>query len=204
MKAKRGRNFATIIYPDDERLGEDFDLEKVIREWHVSAFLSPLHDSDTDDDGCLKKPHYHLLVKFDGNKSVDQVREMFDQVCGVGCEFVDSLRGYARYLCHLDETDDHKPQYPVDQVITFGDFDYFDLINSQVDNRQLLKDIKVWIKDHHVTLFCELVDYACDNEPEWFNLLINGYTLFITQYMKSLEYGDSHKSLYKLKVNKDD
>lgn len=69
-KNERNRIFATVIYP--ESAPENF--KDIISDWHIEAFLSPLHDKDINATGEAKKPHYHLLVKFQGLKSDDQVK----------------------------------------------------------------------------------------------------------------------------------
>lgn len=46
---------------------------------------------------------------FDGVKTIEQAKDLFEQIGGVGCEKVNSIRGYARYLCHLDNPE--KAQY---------------------------------------------------------------------------------------------
>lgn len=195
MRAKRGRNFATIIYPSSDNFVENF--KEIIDSWHVPAFLSPLHDSDIDGDGCIKKAHYHLLVKFDGNKSEQQVREKFEQIDGVGLEFVDNFRSYARYLCHLDNADDpSKPQYPTSDVTVFGGMDFLDTVSVQVDISEMLDDITEFVSTYNIVLFKQLVDWARGHNREWFRLLTSGYTIYIVNYMKSSEYGRSHKDLF--------
>ena len=52
----------------------------------VQAFVSPLHDSDKKDDGSLKKSHFHVLMMYDGVKTPEQAREIFESFGGVGCE----------------------------------------------------------------------------------------------------------------------
>ena len=76
MSDTRKRNFVTIIYP--ESAPENF--KEIIGDWHIPAFLSPLHDKDVNPDGEKKKPHYHLMLMFRGKKSLDQVKEIIKEV----------------------------------------------------------------------------------------------------------------------------
>ena len=101
----RGRNFATVVYPESASA----DWQEVLAAEFVPAFISPLHDKDINPGGEVKKAHYHVILMFDGKKSEDQVREVFARIGGVGLERVQSIRGYARYLCHLDNPE--KQQY---------------------------------------------------------------------------------------------
>ena len=68
--AGRTRNYATVVYP--ESASTDW-LEK-LSELHVPAFVSPLHDKDVNPTGESKKAHYHVMIMFDGVKTLDQAR----------------------------------------------------------------------------------------------------------------------------------
>ena len=94
--AGRTRNFATVVYPDSA----PDNWQQILEEKFIPAIISPLHDSDVNPTGEPKKPHYHVLIMFDGVKTKDQAIDVFDAIHGVGCERVNSIRGYARYLCH--------------------------------------------------------------------------------------------------------
>jgi len=42
----------------------------------MKALLSPLHDLNTDVDGCIKKPHHHVILIVDDpitKKRVDKI-----------------------------------------------------------------------------------------------------------------------------------
>ena len=93
---KRSRNFATVVYPESA----PNDWQEILSSHFVPSFVSPLHDKDKNPTGEDKKPHYHVVVMFEGKKSDEQVKEVFDSIGGVGLEKVQSIRGYARYLCH--------------------------------------------------------------------------------------------------------
>ena len=98
-KDERVRNFATVVYP--ESAPENWI--DILNEYHVACLISPLHNRDIDPDLNIKKPHYHVLIMFEGKKNYEtQVKPIFDSIGGVGREYVQSIRGYARYLCHLN------------------------------------------------------------------------------------------------------
>ena len=115
----RYRNFATVVYP--ESAPENW--KDIFSSFKIPSFISPLHDCDKNLNDEPKKPHYHVMIMFEGKKSFEQVQEIFDQIGGVGCELVNSVRGYSRYLCHLDNPE--KYQYNVEDVVSFGGADYF-------------------------------------------------------------------------------
>ena len=70
----------------------------IIENEKVPVFISPLHDNDVNANGEDKKPHYHVLAMFDSVKTVEQAKVFLKKFGGVGCETVNSLRAYARYL----------------------------------------------------------------------------------------------------------
>ncbi|MEE3444090.1 MAG: Rep family protein, partial [Methanobrevibacter sp.] len=87
-----------MVYP--ESAPEDWEI--ILSNEFVPAFISPLHENDLNPDNSPKKPHYHVILMFDSVKTTEQAKEVFAKIGGVGCEIVKSLRGYSRYLCHLD------------------------------------------------------------------------------------------------------
>ena len=114
----RGRTWATVLYPES---ASDNWLQ-ILGEQCVPCFVSPLHNLDVNPDGEIKKAHYHILFTFEGKKTKEQVLEIVKLINGVGLEPVKSTRGYARYLCHLDNPEKH--QYNIDDVVQFGGADY--------------------------------------------------------------------------------
>ena len=94
----RVRNFATVVYPESAPK----DWQDILSSHCVPAFTSPLHDKATNPTGEPKKPHYHVVLMFEGKQSIEQFQEIFNTIGGDGCEVVKSLRSYARYLGHLD------------------------------------------------------------------------------------------------------
>ena len=104
MASQRFRNFACTVYPDSA----PDNWVDILADTHVPAFISPLHAFDVNPDGQLKKSHWHVLVMFEGVKSKDQWLEFRASFSGVGCEIVQSVRGYARYLCHMDNPEKYQ------------------------------------------------------------------------------------------------
>ena len=93
---KRGRNWAIVAYPDS--LPENW--KDIIRQEPIA--ISPLHDKDINPDGTKKKPHYHLLLSYKGNKSFEQMDQIARALRAPIPERVNSLTGAARYLTHMD------------------------------------------------------------------------------------------------------
>ena len=134
-KDDRKRNFATEIYLDSCHS----DWLNILKDSHIPIFVSPLHDKDTKENGEPTKPHHHIMVMYEGKKSLDQVKDFFDSFNGHGIEIIGSVRGYARYLCHLD--DPEKYQYEVTDVKSIGGADYFAIIGLASDKYKAIKEM---------------------------------------------------------------
>lgn len=179
MADKRTRNFATVVYP--ESAPEDW--KNILSEMKVPCFVSPFHNLDINPTGEVKKEHYHVLFMFEGKKSVEQVLELIKQIGGVGCEQVLSIRGYARYLCHLDNPD--KTQYSVDDVLQFGGADYQDVIGLPTDRHKCIQEMIHFCKENGIVSYSQLMDYAMECRYEWFRVLCDSGTVVVREYLKS-------------------
>lgn len=175
----RYRNFACVIYPDSV----DPEWQDIIVQEHVSVFVSPLHDQDCNPTGELKKPHRHVMVMYEGKKSESQVKEFFSKFGGVGYEVVNSLRGYSRYLCHLDNPE--KAQYNQDDVICFNGADYSAAIGLPTDKYKAVNEMCEWINENDIFAFSDLFDYARINRGDWFRVLCDNCAIVMKEYLKS-------------------
>lgn len=175
----RVRNFATVVYPESAPEG----WLTTLGELCIPAFVSPLHDMDVNPTGEVKKPHHHVVLMFEGKKSVEQAKEVFDMIGGVGCEIVNSLRGYARYLCHLDNPE--KAQYQTDDVLMFGGADYPTTINLPTDKYKAIREMMAWCIENQVTAYSDLLLFASEERFDWFRVLCDSGTVVIKEFLKS-------------------
>lgn len=175
----RGRNFATVVYPDS---APENWLE-ILAEQFIPVFVSPLHDKDLNPDGTCKKAHYHVLFMFDGKKSLDQVKAVISAFGGVGCESVQSIRGYARYLCHLDNPE--KAQYSPDDVRAFCGADYTATIGLVTDKYKAIREMIAFCEDNQMFSYADLLLYCSEERSDWFRVLCDNGTIVIKEYLKS-------------------
>lgn len=192
MAVKRTRNYATVIYPDSAP--EDWLIR--FGNMLIPGFVSPLHDLDINPYGEPKKPHYHLMIMFDSVKTIEQAKEVFDDIGGVGCEIVNSVRGYARYLCHLDNPE--KIQYDKGFVQAFCGADYEDTIGLSLDKYIAIREMIDFCRNECIVSYAELMHYAMANNYSWFRVLCDNGTVVVKEYLKSyswqLDYEARHKS----------
>ena len=178
----RTRNYACVVYPESA----PSNWLEIIQESKVPCFISPLHDKDVNPTGEPKKPHYHVMVMSDNVKSPQQALEFFKTFGGTGCEPIKSSRGYARYLCHLDNPEKH--QYDKQEVKAYGGLDYKYVCGTYTDIKEekkaILKGIIEFIEVNDITSFAKLVRYSMTDNDEWFEFLSSN-SYFIKEYIKS-------------------
>lgn len=177
--AKRTRNYASVFYPDSA----PENWNDIIASWKVPCFVSPLHEDDFNPGGEKKKAHYHILLMFEGVKTEEQARELLDQVNCVGLETVSSIRGYARYLCHLDNPE--KAQYTTDQVICYSSADYHHVIGLPSDKYKAIREITDFCRDNDIYSYAQLFDYCAVHKFDWFKCLCDNGTYVVREYLKS-------------------
>ena len=177
--SKRTRNFATVVYP--ESAPENW-LE-ILAEAKIPALVSPLHDRDVNPTGEVKKAHYHVLILFEGVKTSEQAKEVFDTIGGVGLEIVQSIRGYARYLCHLDNPD--KYQYEQADVRQFGGADFVSIIGLSTDRYKAIAEMIDYCHEFDIIEFSDLLEYARLERFEWFRILCDNGAFVMREHIKS-------------------
>ena len=164
----------------------------IIDSWHIPALLSPCHDKDLERENAdvFKKPHFHLLLKFAGKKSFGQIAKLFDEINGVYCEREASVhdeRSLARYFCHLDHP--YKYQYDLDDVTTFANYDYIEVIESALDIFRVQQDLQAFVqRNKSIRSYSELCDWCFENNSDWYRVLSKACTLHFTQYFKSRNF----------------
>jgi hypothetical protein len=186
----RTRNYATVIYPESAPENWMERLENAF----VPAFVSPLHDKDVNPNGEHKKAHYHVLFMFDSVKTMEQAKELFASIGGVGCERVNSIRGYARYLCHLDNPE--KVQYDKSDVRSLCGADYNGVISLASDKYGALSEMQDFCDRYNVCSFYVLSNYARKHKEDWFRILCDCGAVYMREYLKSKRWSIDNNELH--------
>lgn len=182
MADARKRNWAFVVYP--ESAPEDW--REKLREMLVPGYISPLHDSDVNPDGEVKKAHWHVILTFKGNKSYEQIKEITDSIHATAPQVCKDVRAYARYLCHLDNPE--KAQYEVSDVECLCGADYLDKIKSAADTDTALGEMMDWCMEQGCFSFFRLSNYARRYRSDWFRVITSSRTVFLTAWLKSMEW----------------
>lgn len=160
----------------------------VLDEQHLCFVVSPLHSFDTFPTGEVKKPHYHVVLTFEGKKSYDQIMEI---VKPLGCNIVirvQNMRALVRYFVHLDNPE--KYQYSISDIRCFGGFDYADYFKASTAQRyDFIKDMCQWCIDTGCIEFSDLTRFAMEcHYDDWFPLLCDNSAYVIQCFIKSLRH----------------
>ncbi|MBQ8029548.1 MAG: replication protein [Clostridia bacterium] len=182
--SSRTRNFATIVYPESAPV----DWIDILSAQFVPSLISPLHDRDINQksEHELKKAHYHVILMFDSVKTREQAEALIKTFGGVGCEVVNSIRGYARYLCHKDNPD--KAQYDEDLVTALCGADYHNIVGLPTDKYEIIDEMVEWCVDNGVVSYSELFNYARIHKRHWFRSLCDNSTVVMKEFLKSEEW----------------
>lgn len=173
----KSRFWSFIVYPDSCIP----DFENYLIDLGCCFAVSPLHDKDKNATGEDKKPHYHVIIQFEGPTTYKNV---LDNVCiPIGATIpkkVLSLRAYYRYLAHLDNPE--KYQYSVSDIKCYGGF-HCDLTSSEITNLKAL--IIEDIENNCITEYRELCSYYLkQGDFDRFDIVSN-HTYFFNQYLTS-------------------
>lgn len=188
--SKRTRNFAGIVYPESAPP----NWIELLSDLRIPAFISPLHDKDINPTGEAKKPHFHVVLMFDGVKTKEQAEEVLKLIGAVGCEIVQSIRGYSRYLCHLDNPE--KAQYKQEDVRCLGGADYVAVIGLALDKYKAIGEMIDYCKANNVTSYSDLLEYCREERFDWFRVLCDNGTVVMKEYLKSKSWTNSTKTYF--------
>lgn len=198
---KKSKFFCCILYPDSST----YDVDKVFKslaEEHLTFAVSPIHDRDIEDDGSLKKAHYHLLLAYSSATTLNNIRGWFN-ACGLPDSELHTVRvcasgvGYYRYLTHKDNPE--KVQYDDNDIRVFNDCDELFKKFSKTASEKIDDLVHIFrIVDELKTIsFHSLIQYLMLNERDLFKMLTSSSALAICvkEYQRSLEY-DMKRSNY--------
>lgn len=192
----RKRNFTMLMYDDSAPGWKDR-----LNDLHVPYFYA-YHDKDiSEKTGKPEKPHYHLMIMFEGKKTPEQVQAIADKLGASNGVYkpLESVRGMARYLMHLD--DPEKYQYGRDRVVVSG-ADYDAIINLPSDKYKMIGEMIEWCQKEDIISYAELLEYSQVHRSEWFKCLCDNGTMVMREYLKSREWTKAKNKQYDEYVKK--
>ena len=170
-----------ILYPESAPT----DWREKLRETGIQCAISPLHDKDINADNTPKKPHYHIILCYEGPTTYKNVVALCDSLNQPIPQPLEQLRGYYRYLVHKDNPE--KYQYDETMITSLNGFDvsnYLDLTNNQVV--AILKQLTQFIDDNSIFEYSDLIKVLRENDfmSQFLEIAINK-TFFLNTYICS-------------------
>jgi len=173
---EKKRNWTLIVYPESAPK----NWRDILDEEHFQWVESPLHDRDTNPDGEVKKAHWHILVMYDGPVTAKPVQELAQKIISPFPKPVASARGLLRYMIHLDNPE--KFQYEKNDIVAHGGADVESYFEMTMSNRlETLKDISRYIISQNICNFSDLVQFAIENDDDWFTIIADKNTLYLNK-----------------------
>ena len=106
------KNYSIVCYFESCNIEDS--LEKLKLRGNCNAYAFILHDKDTDSDGNLKKPHYHLYLSFVNRQNDSILRKLFNT------EIIDTCLNPSGYLMYMTHYGTDKYQYAPNQIKSFN------------------------------------------------------------------------------------
>lgn len=146
-----------------------------------------LHDKDITDEGELKKPHYHIIIKFDNASTFGSVMKLIPNHDEGNVRFVKSEKGAYRYLIHKDNPE--KTQYSYEDVVGNVALAKKYFRDDDIEGYQLIQILE-FIQNYDNRLFDTVVLRWCVEEGFYSVYRRNCYTLsrIIDQFNKEQIY----------------
>lgn len=162
-KTIQSRSWTFVLYP--ESCPEDWQ-EKLVG---VPFLRSPLHDKDVNPDGTPKKPHWHVLVSFPNQKTLNQIQALCVSLRAPSPQVVKDTRAMARYFLHLDNPE--KAQYEKQDMLVGGGFDLENALKlskseEEKEERDFVCFLLNKIQEFNIVEFEELLLFVMSECPE--------------------------------------
>lgn len=179
-KSIKKRNWAFVLYPESAPA----DWVERLKTTGLSICISPLHDKDLDADGQPKKAHYHVILVYGNTTTYNNVKSLTDSLGQPIPQALEQIRGYYRYLTHLDNPE--KYQYEPKDIVCLNGFDISDFIEmTKSEVNKFIKEIHNFILDNDILEYADLCDLLLKNDLTELYEVATNHTLFINSYISS-------------------
>lgn len=181
MKNVKKRYWAFVLYTDSAPQ----NWKDILQETGLPCAISPYHDKDINADLTPKKPHYHIILCYDGPTTFNNVKSLtVDRLNSTIPIPLEQVSGYYRYLTHLDNPE--KFQYNNDDIITLNGFcsdNYETLTTTQINKIKI--EILKFIDDNKIYEYSLLLEIL--RKSELYNLLdvAMNHTILFNTYITS-------------------
>lgn len=156
---------------------------KTIKSAYKFAYI--LHDKDTDENGEIKKPHWHIIVEYKNARGLTSIAKALNVEMNL-VKIVKSKRAMLRYLLHVDN--DEKYQYEFDKIKQSGYNDSIWNKRTLSEEEAVLKVIEI-IEQKEIKTTKQLIR-ECAKNGCWAELR-RGSTLFLQCFKEEKELNNA-------------
>jgi hypothetical protein len=175
------RHWAFVAYP--ESLSKELLVERLERSG-IQCVISPLHDSDVNADETQKKPHWHIILSYEGPTTYNNVSKLTASLNSTVPQPLEAIRGYYRYLTHKDNPE--KIQYDEADIILINGFsirDYVEMNKSEITQEK--RNIMKFVEENDIIEYCDLlIELDRANMLDTWEVAANN-TIFADAYIRS-------------------
>lgn len=200
-KEVKKREWTFVIYEESA----PSDWRDILRQRGIVAAASPLHDRDINADGEPKKPHWHIIVVYDGPTTYSNVLALSQgELCGTIPKVLDSPRGMYTYFTHEDNPE--KAQYEKKDIEHFNGFNITDLcMLKSSEIFEIKKKVLEFIDDNDIIEYADLVKSLMLAELKDELQVSMESTFFFDKYITSRRnsYGRLNESIAKKRAEVD-
>ena len=188
-KEKKERYWAFLMYEDSR----PDNWREILEDELIQISISPRHDRDMKETGELKKPHYHVLLCFNGPTTYNRALEIAQKMGANTVKRVLTVRGMYDYFTHKWNKD--KAKYNEEEIICLNGFniDDYGMTNNEIE--ALKREVIKLIRDNNIVEYSKLYDLLYDENM--YNLcdIVSKNTMFFNAYLKSKKYIDLYKEV---------
>lgn len=182
-QSTRTRNWTFIVYPES---APDNWKELLQKEFTPFA-VSPLHNLDVNEGtGEIKKAHWHVLIKYKGVKTYEQVLKAIKPLNGSIPQPVANADGLIRYFVHRDNPE--KAQYDIADIFSFMDVDIVSPFQTSTSRYDAISAMMDFVDEEEITEIKDLLQYARRENQEWFRYLCDNSAYIVESYIKSCRH----------------
>lgn len=178
-KQSKSRYWIGLVYPESAIP----DWIEQLQQTGLPIAISPLHDMDEYEGGKIKKPHYHVILCWDGPTTNNVADEVLLSIGGTRAQRCLSVRGAYDYHVHLHNPEKH-PYDEADRVLLNGfDVNNYAALTNQ-EEIMLKKYIIAVIKSQDIFEYCDLIDYLDTDDLQAYDYCTS-HTLYFNTYLNS-------------------
>lgn len=185
------RYFTFIMYEDSRPK----EWKEILQATGLQFVISPYHNKDKNPTGEDKKPHWHVLIIFNGPSTLKNANKISESVNGTICQPVKSTTGIIRYFSHKDNPE--KAQYDEKEITGINGVEIEDLVNELTQSKiEIIKrDIIHLIQTLCFTEYAQTYDYLDKEDLKDYIKVFSNNTLFFKTYLGSKRYSKEEKKL---------